>query len=368
MTRNHHPENERIKRRYRIHLKDARGFSEQSLDQVAMAIDRYQTYTKFADFRHFHIEKVKAFKEHLVEQNSSRTQERLSHATVYAILKALRAFHEWLAGQRGYKQHFQFGDWEYFNPSGIAASVAKANRPARFATVEQIERVLAVMPASTDIERRDRALVAFTLLTGARCAALASFRLRHVDIERRVVFQDARSVKTKFSKTFETWFFPVGEHIEQIVIDWVRFLVEEGRWGPDDPLFPSPQKVVGASGHFEAAGLSREPWTTTGPIRRVFREAFERAGLSYFHPHSFRKTIIAFGWKACGNNLKRMQAWSQNFGHDSLTTTFGSYGKVRAEEQGELVRGMAKTPASDNVPIDLLEEVVAEVRARRKLG
>jgi hypothetical protein len=29
-----------------------------------------------------------------------------------------------------------------------------------------------------------------------------------------------------------------------------------------------------------------------------------------------------------------MQAWAQNLGHDSLTTTFGSYGKVSAEEQG----------------------------------
>ena len=48
MTRNHHPDNERIKRRYLIHLKEARGFSEQSLDQVAAAIDEYQAYIKYA--------------------------------------------------------------------------------------------------------------------------------------------------------------------------------------------------------------------------------------------------------------------------------------------------------------------------------
>jgi integrase len=365
MTRNHHPENERIKRRYLIHLKDARGFSEQSLDQVAMAIDRYQTYSKFADLRNFHVEKVKAFKEQLVEQVSKRTHERLSHATVYAILKALRAFHEWLAGQRGYKRHFAFGDWEYFNPSGITASVAKANRPSQAPTAEQIARVLASMPAITEIERRDRALIAFTFVTGARCAALASFRLRHIDIERRVVVQDARAVKTKFSKTFETWFFPVGEHIEQIVIDWVRFLVEEQHFGPDDPLFPAPQMAVGQSGHFEAVGVSRDPWSTTGPIREVFRRAFKRAGLRYSNPHSFRKTIVAIGRKVCGRDLERMQAWAQNLGHESLTTTFGSYGKVGADEQGELVRGTGKLAGlPERARIDRLEEVLADLHAR----
>ena len=33
-----------------------------------------------------------------------------------------------------------------------------------------------------------------------------------------------------------------------------------------------------------------------------------------------------------------MQAWAQNLGHESLTTTFGSYGKVSPNEQGKLVR------------------------------
>jgi integrase/recombinase XerD len=49
----HHPDNERIKRRYLTYLKEARGFSEDSLDQVAMALHRYETYTKFRDFRTF---------------------------------------------------------------------------------------------------------------------------------------------------------------------------------------------------------------------------------------------------------------------------------------------------------------------------
>ena len=38
--------------------------------------------------------------------------------------------------------------------------------------------------------------------------------------------QDARQVNTKFSKSFTTWFFPVGDEIRQIVVDWVDYLFE----------------------------------------------------------------------------------------------------------------------------------------------
>jgi hypothetical protein len=66
------------------------------------------------------------------------------------------------------------------------------------------------MAAVTPIERRNRALIAFTILTGARDGALASFRLKHVNMAPETVFQDAREVRTKARKTFTSTFFPVG--------------------------------------------------------------------------------------------------------------------------------------------------------------
>jgi hypothetical protein len=38
------------------------------------------------------------------------------------------------------------------------------------------------MPVSNEIERRNRALVASTLLTGARDSAVASLKLKHVNL------------------------------------------------------------------------------------------------------------------------------------------------------------------------------------------
>ena len=61
-------------------------------------------------------------------------------------------------------------------------------------------------------------MIAFALLTGARDSAIASMKLKHVDLVGRSVFQDARDVKTKFSKSFTTFFFPVGDGIQVALI------------------------------------------------------------------------------------------------------------------------------------------------------
>jgi integrase len=340
--RTHNPQNERIKRAYLTYLAEAKGFSEATLDGVAKALNRFETYTKFRDFKAFHVEQAKGFKAHLAEQTSLRTKDRLSKATLYATLNALKRFFVWLAGQPGYRSRISYSDAEYFNLSAKETRIAKASREARVPTLEQVRHVIRTMPANTEIERRDRALIAFTAMTGARDGAIASLKLRHVDIEQGRIDQDAREVKTKFSKSFTTWFFPVGEDLRQVVVDWVGYLRRDKLWGLDDPLFPATKIVVGTSRHFEAAGLDRKHWSSAGPIRKAFRGAFAAAGLPYFNPHSFRKTLALLGGKVC-KSPEEYKAWSQNLGHESVLTTFSSYGDVAGYRQAEIIRGLGKS-------------------------
>jgi Phage integrase, N-terminal SAM-like domain len=125
----HNPQNERIKRAYFTYLAEAKGFSEATLDGVAKALNRFETYTKFRDFKAFHIEQAKGFKASLSEQTSVRTKDRLSKATLYATLSALKRFFVWLAGQPGYKSRISYSDAEYFNlrgsPRPIGTSVCR---------------------------------------------------------------------------------------------------------------------------------------------------------------------------------------------------------------------------------------------------
>lgn len=197
-----------------------------------------------------------------------------------------------------------------------------------------------MMPADTEIERRNRALFAFTILTGARDSAIASMKIKHVNIAQGCIYQDARDVKTKNRKTFTTDFFPVGDEIRKIVEDWVTYLQTEKLWSNEDPLFPKTQLAVGTSQQFEAAGLQREHWSTATPIRAIFKEAFGGAGLPYFNPHSFRNTLTQLGQKIC-TTPEQLKAWSQNLGHENVLTTFTSYGEVGRQRQAEILKELA---------------------------
>lgn len=353
----HNPENERIKRRYFTYLKEARRYSEASLDGHAKALNRFEVYTKFRDFRSFHIEQAVAFKRDLSEQSSQRTGERLSKATLYSTLTALRNFFVWLAGQPGYRSRLSYSDADYFNLSEKETRIAKARREQRVPTVEQIKHVIHSMSGSSEIERRNRALIAFTLLTGMRDRAIASLKLRHIDLIEGCVIQDAREVKTKFSKTFTTWFFPVGDEVRILVEEWVSYLTTEKLWSLDDPLFPATHVIVGNSRQFEAAGLDRKHWSTADPIRKIFRDAFQSADLPYFNPHSFRNTLVLIGQQVC-QTPEEFKAWSQNLGHEKVMTTFSSYGEVAPTRQAALVRGLARKPTDADQVIARMREVL----------
>ena len=46
----HNAQNERIKRAYFTYLTEAKGFSEATLDGVAKALNRFETYTRFRNW------------------------------------------------------------------------------------------------------------------------------------------------------------------------------------------------------------------------------------------------------------------------------------------------------------------------------
>ena len=357
----HNAKNERIKRAYFIYLREARRRDEASVDGVAKALSRFEEVTGHRDFAAFHREQAVAFKRRLDGQLNTRTGERLSRATVHSTLSALRAFFIWLADQPGYKRKVNYSDADYFNLSEKDVRIAKSVREKAAPTLEQVHHVLSLMPTAADLELRDRALIATTILTGARDGALASLKLKHIDLAKRVLIQDPREVNTKFAKTISTWFFPVGGEARAIVEEWVTHLRTRLQWGDADPLFPATLMVLGGGGGFAREGLKRAHWTTADPIRRVFRQAFEAAGLPYFQPHSFRRTIALLGERTC-RTPEQFKAWSQNLGHEDVLTTFTSYGAVSPHRQAELILGL-----EGQVPVERPESLEARLASLERL-
>lgn len=365
------PKNERIKHRYLNFLAEARQLSVATVDQIAAAISDFDQGTGHRDFALFRPEQAQSYKHRLAKATNPATNRPLAKATMSSRLAALKAFLQWLSHEPGFRR-LNYSDAEYFNLSGNDERIAKAVRERPSPTIEQIRHVLQVMPAITVHERRNRTLIAFAILTGARDDAIASMSLKHVDIDRQQLHQDAREVRTKNAKTMTTGFFPVGNDIQAIVSDWISFLRTELFWGDDDPLFPPSKVSVGDSGQFENSGLAREHWKSAAAIREIFRNGFALAGLPYFNPHSFRKTLVLYGYKKCAGDLEAFKVWSQTLGHAQMLTTLTSYGTVPPERQAQILkaqwmdgpRSVASLPQSE---ADAVQSALAHlVNAIRK--
>lgn len=357
----HNAANERIKRDYFRLLKDARGYDDTSVDAVAASIIRFETYTDFKSFEKFHIEQAIGFKRWLAEQQNKRTSRPLSKATMGSIMRALRQFFLWLGGQPGFRSRINYGDSAYFRLTEKDDRVAQVSVGPPVPMLDQVELVLGHMPADTVLQRRDRAVIAFTILTGARDNAVASLRLKHVDLANRLVFQDPRAVRTKASKAIRTWFFPIGGPAEEIVSEWISELRNGQHWNEEDPLFPATAIGLNAERQFEAIGLLRSTWSNADPVRKIFRTAFESAGLPYFNPHSFRKTLARLGEQVC-KTPEEFKAWSQNLGHEQVLTTFSSYGQVASHRQGEIILGLSRSPTDDEDLVTLLARAVQKAQ------
>ena len=180
----YNPKNERIKKEYFRFLKEADRKSESTIDGVRKAISRYEDYTGLKDFATFNREQAVAFKRHLTNVKAERSGEPLAKATLHATINSLKAFFKWLSFKPGYRSRIRVTDIEYLNLSEKDVRAARAPKPKRVPTLEQIDKVVFSMPTGSVIERRDRAVVAFAILTGMRDNALASIRLKHIDLDR----------------------------------------------------------------------------------------------------------------------------------------------------------------------------------------
>lgn len=359
----HNPANERIKREYFRYLAEARGRDAATIDGVAKSLARFEASAKWRDFKRFHREQAVAFKAKLAAAANARTGDRLSKATILATLRDLRSFFFWLAHLPGYKSHIAYADADYFNLSDKDVAIARARREKRVPTLAQVEHVLSTMPAGTPVVRRNRALIAFAAVTGARVAALASFRHADLNIAEGYVDQDARHVRTKFAKSFRTYLMPVSELALTIVEEWHAELGADPTRGPADPLFPSTEIGLSDAGVFAPMGLTGKAWSTSSPVREIFRSAFESAGLSYFNPHSFRDMLVRHAMML---NLppEAMKAWSQNLGHSEVLTTFTSYGTVPAHRQAALIKGAASRSGSTVLDDPDVLALIAAIQAK----
>ncbi|MDF1856501.1 tyrosine-type recombinase/integrase [Pseudooceanicola sp.] len=337
MTKRPNEKNERLKRRFLEYRKYARQLSDKSLDRELASLERFDVWNGRKDFGKFHIEWAMGFRTHL-EQAKSASGKPLGKSTTRAILATLREFTLWLSQQDGFRSRIRAADADYFNLSRRDEAEARAapTRPAP--SVKQAKRALAMMPATTPREMRDKAVFALLCLTGIRVGALISLRIKHVNLDEKSVTQNPREVATKFGKSIDTFFAQGFPEAEAALVAWMAHLDDEALYGPDDPLFPATAIAPQSNTGFSAEGFERRPWKSTEPVRKIVNTAFAAANLDAFGPHAFRHMLARHAAKNC-TSVAELVATSQNLGHTDVLTTLRSYGQISRERQRALITG-----------------------------
>ncbi len=206
-------------------------------------------------------------------------------------------------------------------------------------SMEEVIKVIEYIKISTDVDRRDRALICFTLLTGARISAIYSLPMMAFDEGTLTVDQNPKlGIKTKFSKRIVTTFFPI-EYTQAIdyFLEWYKYLQGVKKFGPKDPIFPIFKIENGQENISYHNTGEVEPifWQDSNSARKIFQKRFLDAEVPYYHPHTFRHLVVKEFAKTRLTEEEK-KAISQNLGHENTGTTFGSYGYGHIEEDRQI--------------------------------
>lgn len=98
-----------------------------------------------------------------------------------------------------------------------AAQVKQKDYP----TLSEVEELLDAMPSKSLVDLLARAIFALAFLGALRADTLASLLVKQVDIERRLILQDASIVRTKASKSLNIILFQIPGAFEKSVVEWV---------------------------------------------------------------------------------------------------------------------------------------------------
>lgn len=352
--------NEKLKKQYEEALIHGAYREKSTVDSVWKSLNLFEDFTAKKDFSSFNVDQAIGFKKWLEKRKNAKGQP-LSISTVRSILKNIRDFFQWLVLYPKIGRNVDGRAISYLRLSNNDERASRAVRDTPVPTFDEIRSILEKMPYDTDVEKRDRAIVAFSALTAVRVDALITLKIKHIDMNKKEVWQNPRDVNTKGRKGINTMFMTFDPLWEKIFTDYYHHITCTLGFNENDALFPktllenNPKTLS-----FEVKGLSREHWAEGQPIREIYRKAFNSAGLRYYTPHSFRNSIVKWAMENCSQY--QFKAISQNIAHEHVMTTYNAYGKLNIHEQRKAVQSISENTSELQAVSN--EDLIAELSRR----
>lgn len=323
------PENERVKYKYRIHIKRALKKDEKTIFETLKHIRDYEIFDDFSSFKTFNNAIANKYIDHLFNK-------QLSLSYINDNIRYLKEFLRWLERQKGYRSKINYNDIDYLNISNNQKRTAKATEYKKAYTYNQILKTIRQMPNATQIQKRNKAIISLNALCGLRISELRTVKIKNLIQEegKYFIYVNPKDMQVKFAKSRNANFMPLPQDIIDNVINWKNYLLKQG-FKEKDPLFPIIPNNFNQYNLLESNIKPQEIKSNTTMLN-IFKKAFTTAGFEYINPHNFRHTIVRFAEKRTPEFLNAVR---QSLGHKSINTTLQSYGELSEYEQRNRISG-----------------------------
>ena len=313
---NFHSGNERIKHQYFDRFIYRSGKDKGTLRKAISAIQIFEEFDNFQDFKLFKYENAKEFQKYLLGRYSHSMQ------SAYRTIQAVQEFFLWLKERNGYKS-LDYDDIKALRLSRKEIEKAKTTKPRKIIDIDKWEEMVLNINPKGEVEFRGQVIFATLIVSGIRIEALLTLKIGDLNLDKNYIFQDSNHVSTK-------------SEITQIIIDWVKCLKEEYGFTDEDPLFPKIQMTTNDQFQFEKDGFKKEFIKQPDVIRKELAKQFANANLDYHTPHTIRHSLIhlLMGFDL---NPEQLKAVSQNMSHKNLTTTVNGYYQVHEFRQDQII-------------------------------
>ena len=345
------PNNENLKiefKKYLTKVKDEK-LKESTAEEKIRSIRMYEELFKSNDLEKFDANFGIMFCDHLNSQDI-KVITRIKHKN------NLRYFFEWLFTNKKIKDSkMKLACLSTLIPTEEEVRLARRMEYVEYPTDEQISKIINIEPDSI-ITRRNRALIAFLCITGARISAVATAQIQDIDIEKKLFFQDPlEGVHTKKDKYIVTRFFEYNNTLVEIFIEWYKEI--SSKCTEDNFLFP--QITEGYNGD----ELSKTSYGDKSEFASLIKKICKTAKIPEYHPHSFRHYTIFKALHSVKNGIQ-LKALSQNVGHEEICTILEQYAKMKPEIYAEVIANLFKCNSQLNNFTD--EELIQELLNRQK--
>ncbi len=228
-------------------------------------------------------------------------------------------------------------------------------------SVDEVKRIASIDVGNDLAMIRNKAVMCFAFLSGARADAIASAPISSINLDKREFSQLTElGVRTKNSKSAITYLLNIPELLSA-VREWDdivrKSLPSTGLW-----FSPLESKWGAYTFSQKSAGIHR-----ASALVDQFRTFYEKVGMAdqYKSPHKYRHGFAVFALSNC-RSMADYQAVSRNLMHSSLTVTDKIYAVIEREDRKKRIDNISQIymPTFDDELVNHLSKICPEDRAR----